>query len=656
MLKKLIVLMFLASIAHSATYYISPSGNDTTGNGTTGTPWATLSKAFDEMSGGDTLIVKDGTYTGTANQITASQKPPVGSAEAWTIIKAENDGAAIFDGESTRGMIDVQYTGTESWSPVDAYTEGRAFYYQFEGMLYARQTVGPQFVRCRYVKFLRCGAYDAADGNVVNFVANRCADFLYENCYSYGSGRYKFQLYCSTTSIIRQCVARADRANPQDEVLAVFALYSAVNCEVQNCIAIDSDQNEDYINVADRAGSFCVPSTDADALNVTFTQCVALNNCFGGLYASGQPEGNQSRNVTFDNCSVIDITNTGFPLNHFKGTDDTVQNCTFIDGAVSGSRGFNGDGGTDSAIKNSIIANYTAGWCLIAIGYEDYNNVYNSTSTNAAAGLWIWCNGSETYGTKGAHTQEINPIWSESNTSGAIKYPVRTEDGNNLEGDGEDGADLGANCLKMVGAQGTMWGETGYNVEQTTDMWPFPYEDLIKTKMAAYSIEDETYDVDGARGFCATGKQLNGTDDITLTSYIWEYLGNEMPADIYGEDVSSPTISGITATVHATSATVTWTTNESANSRVDYGETTGYGSNVTGAAYSTSHSLNITGLSPETLYHYKITTADSTGNSTESADANFTTDAEGEDPPPAGTVGITITGVTITGGISISAD
>lgn len=47
-----------------ATLYISPTGNDSTGDGTTGTPWKTLSKATTEASADDTIFMKPGTYTG----------------------------------------------------------------------------------------------------------------------------------------------------------------------------------------------------------------------------------------------------------------------------------------------------------------------------------------------------------------------------------------------------------------------------------------------------------------------------------------------------------------------------------------------------------------------------------------------------------------
>ena len=52
---------------------------------------------------------------------------------------------------------------------------------------------------------------------------------------------------------------------------------------------------------------------------------------------------------------------------------------------------------------------------------------------------------------------------------------------------------------------------------------------MIKSEMAAYTGGG----LAAQRGFCTTGKQLNGTSDVTLTSYIWEYLGNPMPLSLY---------------------------------------------------------------------------------------------------------------------------
>ena len=68
MRSRLIVLAFLlcsvAPTAKAATYYVRTTGNDTTGDGSTGTPWATLSKALTTVAigGGDTVLVGPGTY------------------------------------------------------------------------------------------------------------------------------------------------------------------------------------------------------------------------------------------------------------------------------------------------------------------------------------------------------------------------------------------------------------------------------------------------------------------------------------------------------------------------------------------------------------------------------------------------------------------
>ena len=59
------------TLGSDKTFYISTTGNDTTGNGTSGTPWATLNKAWTTLANsydlnGNTATIQmaDGTYTG----------------------------------------------------------------------------------------------------------------------------------------------------------------------------------------------------------------------------------------------------------------------------------------------------------------------------------------------------------------------------------------------------------------------------------------------------------------------------------------------------------------------------------------------------------------------------------------------------------------
>lgn len=90
-------------------------------------------------------------------------------------------------------------------------------------------------------------------------------------------------------------------------------------------------------------------------------------------------------------------------------------------------------------------------------------------------------------------------------------------------------------------------------------------------------------------------------------------------------DTTPPVISNIVTTPSSTSATITWTTDEAATSRTDYGLDTTYGSFVSDPTLVTSHSMELTGLSSSTTYHFKVTSEDSSGNSASSVDRTFTT-------------------------------
>jgi hypothetical protein len=92
-------------------------------------------------------------------------------------------------------------------------------------------------------------------------------------------------------------------------------------------------------------------------------------------------------------------------------------------------------------------------------------------------------------------------------------------------------------------------------------------------------------------------------------------------------DTTPPVLTNITSSaITNTQATITWTTNESANTQIEYGLTTSYGNTTTLDSNSvTSHSQNVTGLSANTLYHYRVKSADASANLATSDDFTFTT-------------------------------
>lgn len=91
---------------------------------------------------------------------------------------------------------------------------------------------------------------------------------------------------------------------------------------------------------------------------------------------------------------------------------------------------------------------------------------------------------------------------------------------------------------------------------------------------------------------------------------------------------TAPAISAVSASpVNDTWARINWTTNISANSYVDYGLTTSYGSTESITSYVTTHNVQLNNLTASTTYHYRIRTGNSSGEYTTSGDYTFPTGA-----------------------------
>ncbi|HEY3081557.1 MAG TPA: DUF4082 domain-containing protein, partial [Chloroflexota bacterium] len=95
-------------------------------------------------------------------------------------------------------------------------------------------------------------------------------------------------------------------------------------------------------------------------------------------------------------------------------------------------------------------------------------------------------------------------------------------------------------------------------------------------------------------------------------------------------DTTPPTVTNVQATwITTTTATITWTTNETADTQIDYGtSTTPYSSSTAlDPTLVTSHSQVLTGLTANTLYHYRVRSKDYFNNQTVSPDYTFRTAA-----------------------------
>lgn len=101
-------------------------------------------------------------------------------------------------------------------------------------------------------------------------------------------------------------------------------------------------------------------------------------------------------------------------------------------------------------------------------------------------------------------------------------------------------------------------------------------------------------------------------------------------------DVTPPVISDITVSnIGPSSARISWTTNEASDTQADYGLSASYGSfTLPDTSLVLSHVVNLVGLLPSTLYHYRPKSRDGAGNLTSAADGTFTTLAAPDGTPP----------------------
>ncbi|HEY3061387.1 MAG TPA: PQQ-dependent sugar dehydrogenase, partial [Chloroflexota bacterium] len=112
--------------------------------------------------------------------------------------------------------------------------------------------------------------------------------------------------------------------------------------------------------------------------------------------------------------------------------------------------------------------------------------------------------------------------------------------------------------------------------------------------------------------------------DTNFDDLVWDLGGPPPPPD-----TTPPQLSAIASAPPTDSGTtVTWTTDEPADSQVDYGTTASYGASTTlDTNRVTSHSVALSGLQASTLYHYRVRSRDGSGNLATSGDFTFTTAA-----------------------------
>jgi RHS repeat-associated protein len=130
------------------------------------------------------------------------------------------------------------------------------------------------------------------------------------------------------------------------------------------------------------------------------------------------------------------------------------------------------------------------------------------------------------------------------------------------------------------------------------------------------------------------GSGVDGANGVYMYSATSAFPTQTFNASNYWVDVmfrttSAPSITGVQASaLSGAGATLTWSTDTAADTQVEYGTSTGYGnSTLLNPTIASSHVAQLGGLSPSTVYHYRVKSRDASGNLATSSDLTLTTTA-----------------------------
>lgn len=508
----ILILFLFITFSHSeciaATYYVDGSMKSDNGYGTEKHPKKYIKSGIALLSGGDTLIIKNGVYVGIENMMCnnsgwAWEGIPNGAPGKYTVIKAENYLGAIIDGK-------------DEWNPI--YITNRS-YVRLEN-LHVRNCGSKNegsnfnFQHCDHIKVIRCASEEAY---YWHFRYSNCRYTLTEDCFAWGRSAYSFVFKgewenypASQYNVVRRCVARrgAHYYAPEGNQWASFVSYYGDNNYFQNCISIDG--NYIYAGTINppppfERNAFYIANGGS---NYAAEGCLTINDDGGvaTFESGGSP-------VIFRNNVCILSSQGGKRGIHHRdgsggdGNSVAVENCVIANGRGTDYwDGGIGEGGEAKLLsgKNNII--YDNQYGLINVeGNHGYNVLYRNKDGDFK----------DTKRGDGEVTDK-NPV------ENGLRYPVRIEEGSYLSKAGENNTRCGPEILKRIGVSETLYGEEGWNILTGEDLWPFPNEDAMRERMKAYN----RHGANGARGFCGDG--------MTLTKYIWEYLGNSIPPEIYG--------------------------------------------------------------------------------------------------------------------------
>jgi hypothetical protein len=519
---------WIVTVGHGGVVYVGQNEDITT-----------LKSAMSNINSGDTIVMRNGywDHADKANTIPGNagklQSLPGGSELAFTTLMAEDPGLVVIDGKDEVTLLSI--FGSTKHPDFDLNNNGwtgNTDYIAIKGLvLINSKTEALRVGYSQYIKLINIGVGPSAQASsgYSNLYIYRSQDVLVEGLYAWGHGRYKVIFQQSSNGVVRRSVARVDNYLG-GKPIGGYISYCSKNIIFQNNILVDSDHPEYWNNHTEIINAFGVPATNCYGYPEfnEFKRNLALNVHMGLMKTDARTNVLPS---LWEDIVGWDLK----PARHHGGTSAVVPILSGVGATITnrmtlgevnidtdperGGDYFLYSRSLDSIVKNSIF--YRVGW--------DDSKVVNQGDLVRKTAAQFYFENNNLFDFKGAMNDPSGCCAIENaniDVDPQLKYLTMLPRDSVLRSAAEDGGQIGANLMTMLGKSGTFYGQAGFDSETNIPMWPFPGQDAAHQRFSDFSFTGTdrnggTAGIQGNRGFAV--------ENQTLTNYVWGYLGNVVP-------------------------------------------------------------------------------------------------------------------------------
>ncbi len=343
-----------------------------------GTSWATAKKTIqagiNAASTGYTVLVADGTYSGTNNySITFSGK-------AITLKSANGPNACIIDGLGSNRVFYLYYTYETPSTVIDGFTVKNGYYSSSNGAGMYCYYSAPTVKNCIF-DTNKVGSSSYSGGGIYYYYSDAYGSPVLENCtFVNNEAGYGAGICCYNAGvIIKDCTFTTNKAYYRGGGIYAYRSSSSYSYTptITNCMFYGNEQT--YASTTTSYGGGAIlfyASSSTYTMSPEVTNCAFYGNTAG--YSGGAIHCYQYSSPVFVNCTITNNSHTGSTSSYKKGGGLYIYSYAYPVLKNSIIRGNTAYYGYDAYFYNTTYSTLTMDYCCYDSGASCY---YNGTPT-----------------------------------------------------------------------------------------------------------------------------------------------------------------------------------------------------------------------------------------------------------------------------------